>query len=306
MVKRVSILKKIGLGSTALLGLLTCTGFLHQSISTNLEEGNQKIINNNITVSNGELYFESIGKGKPLIFIHAGFSDHRDWKYQIEDFGKEFNTIVYDQRGAGNSSVPISSFSPADDLRAVMDHLKIEKTAVIGHSLGATIALDFALQYPERVSSLILIAPGLNGHMWSPEYSEWFQTIWSLSQPKEMTKQALSAPFYALAMADPDIKSEIEMITKENLEKILTWKSLNLQWFFPEPISKLKELKTQTLIIYGDKDSQDINKIVRVLIDNLPNVEVAQIQNAGHLLNFEQPNELNQLILKFLRDRHSD
>lgn len=306
MVKCVSILKKIGLGSAALLGLLTCAGFLDHSIRKNPEEDKQKSVNNNVTVSNGELYFESTGEGEPLIFIHAGFSDRRDWKYQIEDFGKEFNTIVYDQRGAGNSSVPTSSFSPADDLRAVMDHLKIEKTAVIGHSLGATIALDFALQYPERVSSLILVAPGLNSHMWSPEYSEWFQTIWNLSQPKEMTKQALSAPFYALAMANPDIKSEIEMITKENLEKILTWKNFDLQWFFPEPISKLKELKTQVFVVYGDQDSQDIKQIARILTDNLPNVKITQIQNADHLLNFEQPNELNTLILKFLRDRHSD
>ncbi len=85
MVKFVSILKKISLGSAALLGLLTCTGFLYQSISANLEEDKQKSVNHNVTVSNGELYFESTGEGEPLIFIHAGFSDHRDWKYQIED-----------------------------------------------------------------------------------------------------------------------------------------------------------------------------------------------------------------------------
>lgn len=257
----------------------------------------------NVTVPNGELYFESTGEGEPLIFIHAGFSDRRDWNHQIEPFGKEFNTIVYDQRGSGKSSVPTIPFSPADDLKAIMDHLKITKTAVIGHSLGGTIALDFALQYPERVSSLILVAPGLNGHVWSTEHSEWFKTIWSLSQLAEMTKQAMSASFYMLAMDNPDIKSEIEMITKENLEKILAWKNFDLQWFFPEPISKLKELKTPTFVAYGNKDSQDIKQIVHTLSENLPNIKVIQVQNADHLLNFEQPHELNTLILNFLKDR---
>src|SRR4051812_26726080 len=104
--------------------------------------------NGKVTVPDGELSFESSGSGKgvPLILIHAGFSDRRDWKHQIEDFGKKFNTIVYDQRGAGNSSVPTTAFWPADDLRALMDHLKIAKAVVIGHSVGGTVALDFALQ----------------------------------------------------------------------------------------------------------------------------------------------------------------
>jgi pimeloyl-ACP methyl ester carboxylesterase/ribosomal protein S18 acetylase RimI-like enzyme len=253
-----------------------------------------------VTVPDGELYFESTGVGEPLIFLHAGFSDRRDWKHQVKDLEKEFNTIVYDQRGAGNSSVPTASFSPGDDLRAIMDHLKIAKATVIGHSLGGTIALDFALQYPEKVSSLILVAPGLNGHVWSNEYSEWFKTIWSLSKPTDMLQQTMSAPFYVLAVTNPNIKSEIEEIIKENIEKMLTWKSLDIQWFFPEPISKLKELEIPTLVIYGDKDSQDIKQIVDALIENLPNVKATKIQNADHLLNFEKPNELNALIFKFL------
>ena len=257
-----------------------------------------------VAVPNGELYFESIGKGEPLILIHAGFFDRRDWKHQIENFGKEFNVIVYDQRGAGNSSVPTASFSPADDLRAVVAHLKIERAALIGHSLGGTIALDFALQYPERVSSLILVAPGLNGYAWSNEYSEWFKEIWNLSQLTEMTKQALSAPFYALGMEKPDIKSEIKTIVKENLQKMLTWENFDLEWFFPEPVSELKELKIPTFVAYGNKDSEDIKQIAQTLIENLPNVKTAQIQDADHLLNFEKPNELNALILNFLKNMH--
>ena len=254
-----------------------------------------------VTVPDGELYFESTGEGEPLILIHAGFSDHRDWKYQIKDLGKKFNIIVYDQRGAGKSSVPTASFSPADDLKAIIDHLKLAKATLIGHSLGGTIALDFALQYPEKVSALILVAPGLNGHVWSDEYSEWFKTIWSLSQPTDMLQQAMSAPFYRLAMANPNIKSEVEMIAKENLEKILTWKTLDIRWFFPEPLSKLKELKIPTFVIYGDEDSKDITQIVHALIENLPNVKTTEIQNADHLLNFEKPNELNTLIFRFLK-----
>jgi pimeloyl-ACP methyl ester carboxylesterase len=261
--------------------------------------------NGKVTIPNGELYFETTGKGEPLILIHAGFSDRRDWKYQIKDFGKEFTTIVYDQRGSGNSSVLTAAFSPADDLKALMDHLKIAKTVLVGHSIGGTIALDFALQYPESVAALVLIAPGLNGYSWSKEYQELMKGIWSVPQPDEMTKKYLSAPFYAIGMSEPNIKLELEAITKESFQKVLTWKTFDIQdvrWFFPESISKLKELQIPTFVVYGDKDAPDIKQIVRILGENIPNIKTAQIKNVDHILNFEKPSELNTLVLDFLSD----
>jgi len=75
-----------------------------------------------VQISDGELYFQSTGAGEPLILIHAGFSDHRDWQNQIKAFGEKFNVITYDQRGSGNSSVLASAFMPAGDLKVLMDY----------------------------------------------------------------------------------------------------------------------------------------------------------------------------------------
>jgi pimeloyl-ACP methyl ester carboxylesterase len=265
----------------------------------------EKTDSGKVIVQNGELYYEKLGEGKPLILVHAGFSDHRDWTHQINDFGKEYNTIAYDQRGSGNSSVIKTGFSPADDLKAIMDYLKIEKTFLIGHSIGGTIALDFALQYPKKVSALVLLASGLNGYLWSKEYMELMNAIWCVPQPEAMTKQFLSAPFYAVSMSEPSIKFDIETITKENFQKILTWETFDVRevhWYFPESISKLKELKIPTLVVYGDKDAEDIKQIAQLLSKNIRNTKTTQIKNTDHLLNFEKPNELNKLVLDFLSD----
>ncbi len=261
--------------------------------------------NGKVMTTNGELYFESTGKGEPLILIHAGFSDRRDWQHQVADFAKKFNVITYDQRGSGNSSVPATAFSPADDLHALMVYLNIERAILVGHSIGGTIALDFALQYPQMASALILVASGLNGYIWSQEYQEWMKGIWESLQPEEMMKQALSASFYAVAMSDPNIKSAIETITKESIQKILTWETFNVhdvQWFFPDPLLKLKELKIPGLVMYGDKDSQDIKKIAQIISETLPKVKVVQIENVDHLLNFEKPTELGNLVFNFLSE----
>lgn len=263
----------------------------------------KNIIRDKVKVSQGELYLEKIGCGEPLILIHAGFSDRRDWEHQVKDFGTNYQTIVYDQRGSGNSSTIETVFSPAEDLKAVMDHLKIEKTHLIGHSIGGSIALDFALQYPEKVLSLVLVASGLNGYSWSKEYLELMQSVWKTPQPEIMTKSFLSAPFYAIGMRDDNIKSEIEMITLENFRKVLTWKTFDIRdvhWFFPEAKIKLKNLKIPTLVIYGDQDSEDIKNIAHIFIDNIADVKNAIVKDTDHLLNFEKPEELNRLILNFL------
>jgi len=258
-----------------------------------------------VAVPNGELYFEKIGNGEPLILIHAGFSDRRDWMHQISDFGKKYGTIAYDQRGFGNSSITEGEFSPADDLKAIVDHLNIDKTILVSHSLGGTIALDFALQYPNNVEALVLIASGLNGYSWSKEYLELMGSIWSVPQPEIMTKKFLSAPFYAIGMHEPSIKYDVETMTKENFNKVLTWKTFDVHdvhWFFPEPAAKLKDIKAPTFVVYGDQDAEDIKKIAHLLSENIQNVETTIIKNADHLLNFEKPTELNNLVLDFLSD----
>ncbi len=256
--------------------------------------------NGKVPLLNGEISFNQTGEGAALVCIHAGFSDHRDWKYQVEAFSKKYLTIVYDQRGAGNSSVPITAFWPADDLKALMDDLKIEKTILIGHSVGGTVAVDFALQYPDRVSALVLVASGLSGHPWSQEYKEWEQSIFSTPQPDAMTNQTLSTPFYATSMAKSELKAEIKTITRENMQKILTWQSFDIRLFFPNQISELKNIKIPTLIVYGDKDSQDIKKIAHTINDQVKSATLIEMKNTDHLLNFENPEELNSIILDFL------
>ncbi len=263
----------------------------------------EEIIIDTVTVPNGELYLEKLGKGRPLILIHAGFSDHRDWANQMKSFGENYQTIAYDQRGSGNSSPITTAFSPADDLKAIMKHLNLEKAVLIGHSIGGAIAIDFALQYPDKVLGLVLVASGVNGYQWSKNYLDWMQSIWSTPQPETMTELFLSAPFYKIGMKEPIIKSENEIITKENFSKVLTWQTFDVRdvhWFFPEAHTKLKDLKSPTLVVYGDKDSEDIQKIADIFEKNIKNVKTDMIKDVDHLLNFEKPEELNNLILNFL------
>src|ERR1700733_1755014 len=103
---------------------------------------------NTVNIPNGTLHYESIRGEETIIFIHAGFFDSREWEHQTNYFNKKYNVIIYDQRGFGNSSIVSSAFSPAEDLKFLIDQLNINKAHIVGHSLGGTIALDFSIKYP--------------------------------------------------------------------------------------------------------------------------------------------------------------
>ncbi|GFP76337.1 alpha/beta fold hydrolase [Clostridium fungisolvens] len=117
-----------------------------------------------LKINNSNLFYSLTGEGEPLVFIHGNFNDSRIWDYQIDDFSRNYKVIRYDLRGYGKSDTPISSFSHCEDLKELFDFLKIKDVTVIGSSSGGSVAVDFALQYPELVKALILVAPAINGY----------------------------------------------------------------------------------------------------------------------------------------------
>ncbi|CAG7642380.1 alpha/beta fold hydrolase [Paenibacillus allorhizosphaerae] len=114
----------------------------------------------------GRLYFETAGSGEyAIIFIHGMGLDHRMWDDQFEPFSRQYTAIRYDVRGYGKSTMPEKEpYSHQNDLKWLLDRIGIIQAALVGISMGGGIALDFALDYPECVSSLILSNSALNGY----------------------------------------------------------------------------------------------------------------------------------------------
>jgi pimeloyl-ACP methyl ester carboxylesterase len=114
-------------------------------------------------------YYEEAGRGAPLVLIRGLGSDLQAWALQVPVLAKHFRVITYDNRGAGRTSAPDKPYSiagMADDLAALLDELRVDKTSILGYSMGGMIAQEFALKYPNRVEKLILLATssGLDGY----------------------------------------------------------------------------------------------------------------------------------------------
>ena len=117
-----------------------------------------------VAVDDGSLYYESLGKGAPVILIHGGFGDRRMWDTQFEPLSQAFRVIRYDHRGFGKSSAAAKAYSPVADLVALMDHLELKRANLVGNSMGGTLALDFALLQPDRTGAVVVVASSAGGY----------------------------------------------------------------------------------------------------------------------------------------------
>src|SRR3974377_2046596 len=115
-----------------------------------------------ITTDDGvKLYYHEAGNGIPIVFVHEFAGDSRSWEAQFRHFGRSYRCIAYNARGFPPSDVPggCARYSQArarDDIRAVLDGLKIDKAHVVGLSMGGFAALHFGFTYSDRARSLVL------------------------------------------------------------------------------------------------------------------------------------------------------
>src|SRR5258708_30063278 len=111
-------------------------------------------------INGAALYYEVAGEGHSLVLVHAGIADSRMWDSQFVEFAKYYRVIRYDRRGSGKSRMPDGEFYDADDLFALLKLLNVDTTYCLGLSRGASIVLEFALDYPAMIDALIFAAPG--------------------------------------------------------------------------------------------------------------------------------------------------
>lgn len=112
-----------------------------------------------------DIFYTLQGQGKPLVLLHGNSQSRKYLAHQIRDFRREYQVITIDSRGHGRSTLGFKRLSiplMAGDVKAVLDHLQITRTAIMGFSDGANIGLQVAMMFPDLVSALVLISANLS------------------------------------------------------------------------------------------------------------------------------------------------
>jgi pimeloyl-ACP methyl ester carboxylesterase len=255
-------------------------------------------------VDGTRLFYEMKGTGPALVLIHGGQLDSRMWDDQFDLLTKRFTVIRYDVRGYGGSFQPDRLYSDADDLAALLDYLKAQKAHVVGLSLGGRVAVDFAVAYPKRVSSLTLVGPGLAGYE-PPNAEEADLRMWNLLKlardegPDKVTGAWLKDPYMAPAMEQARLSRRLWRLSRENAH---CWLLNPVLQRSPRPPAgkRLSEIKAPTLLVLGDRDVPQIKATVEALEKGISGSKKVVIKGAGHMVNMEQPDKFNQALLAFL------
>ena len=249
-----------------------------------------------------DLYFEITGNGHPVVLIHSGGTDLRLWTFLAPLLSKNYKVIAFDGRGAGKSPSPLKHANYVEDVLALMDYLELNQVTIIGHSMGGQIATDFALNYPERVSKLVLIAPSLTGFPYSKEFEQYHIKI-SEAAPNidRMLELALDSPTYQVVIDSPQKDLNVQML-RQHFGRILEWPAdFSINWPQPPAIERLEELKPETLFIIGKKDLAD-NFRVADCFRKVPNIRFIEKEDTDHMLPLTHSAELYQEITAFMED----
>jgi pimeloyl-ACP methyl ester carboxylesterase len=256
----------------------------------------------------GALAWESAGEGPDVVFLHPGLWDGRVWDEQFGVFSRTYRVLRLDFRGYGRSSRPEPgrSYSHVDDLEAVMDAASVERTALVGCSMGGSTAIDFALEYPSRVSALVLASSGMNA----------FDD--RLTPEEEAELELLDAPV-AEAMEAGDIERaerarlriwaplgtedeagrRISEIAFDNIHE-MTMDETGRRDISPPAIERLEQIEAPTLVLPADNDPLVFRRLSAILAERIPDARLVQIPETDHVVNMRRAAEFNRVVLGFL------
>ena len=254
-------------------------------------------------VNGTTLYYEVQGSGHPLVLLHGGNLDLRMWDQQFAQFAQEYRVIRYDARGFGRSGAWSAPYQAHEDLRALLDDLAIERAHLVGLSMGGRIALDFALENPERVGALVLAGPGLSGFENPIPITErdWLLSIWETAQLGDAVGAAelwLESPYMAPAMSDPELAPLLRTLATENSR---VWVDEDTRVpLSPPAIGRLEDVLAPTLLIVGSRDAPEIHRVAELLTAGIPGLRREVFEGSGHMINMERPDQFNRVVLDFL------
>jgi pimeloyl-ACP methyl ester carboxylesterase len=261
-------------------------------------------------VNGTRLYYEIAGEGHPLTLVHGGLVDRRLWDDQFDVFAQHYRVIRYDIRGFGDSDSVQSGLAPyslEQDLYELLRFLGVEKTYLMGLSLGGAIATNFTLEHPEMVDALILVGSGLEGFEASEESKQkWaeFEEIFEKGDVEQIVELEnriwTDGPNRTPDQVNPTVRARVHEMNMHNFA-IMNPEAPRPQELEPPAITRLSEIRVPTLIIVGDEDVRDILTIADILEKGIPGAKKVSIPNTAHHLNMEQPETFNRIVLEFLK-----
>jgi len=250
--------------------------------------------------------YDTVGQGQDLVFLHAGIANRSMWQVQLDAFADRFRCTTFDSRGFGDSAIGQKPYSRRDDLAAVLDAVGADSATLIGCSIGAQLALDFAIEFPARVDRLVLVGvtpAGFDGEDDSMLVEMWPVADAAIKAGDFETAGRIEArlwvdgPRRGEGSAPAWIRDKV-VEWSIPINQVKDWgDSRQLE---PLAMQRLDEVTAETLVIVGAEDAEVVLAGCRATAAGIRNSQLAELAGTAHLPNMEVPDAFNRVLAGFL------
>lgn len=276
------------------ISLTVLTGFLFLLVGCT-EEAPQSITD---ARSGNGLAYDLLGEGPLVVLIHGTNLNRRMWDGDVAWLAEQASVLQYDLRGQGVSETPTDPYSNHEDLLELLDELGKEQVSLIGLSAGVQVALDVALNAPNRVRRMIMVSPSLTGYV-PEERPPFFSDLSDALQDRDFDRAnevLLASPMMSVP---PKFEQRVRTMVEDNSRLWTIPRSL-IEQPSPPAIERLNEIRAPVLILVGTNDLDMIHTQGRLLDRRLENGRLVTVPGGGHLLNMSSPDSFREEVSAFL------
>ena len=263
-------------------------------------------------VNGVKLYYEEVGQGLPLLFVHEFAGEARSWHLQTRALARRYRCIAFNARGYPPSDVPedpaaYSQAQAAEDIRGMLDALGIARAHVCGLSMGGYATLHFGLLHPDRALSLVVAGAGYGSV--AGERERFKKDVEETARRFVEDGIVAVADFYTkgptrVQLMDKDPKGWQELydqfVAQSAEGHALTMRGVQMNRPSVYELEKgLEQLEVPTLIVTGDEDEPCLEPAL-YLKRKIRSSGLLVLPKSGHTVNLEEPEGFNRGILDFL------
>jgi 3-oxoadipate enol-lactonase len=225
-----------------------------------------------------------------VVLLHPGWGDSRIWDDVLALLAGRRRVVRYDTRGYGSSPAPAGPFTQLGDLTAVLDQLGIARAVLVGHSGGGGTAIGLALDQPERVSALVLLAPGVQDYPWPGNDPYWrhFEAAFSAGDADALAELGMRT--WAAASADPAAQAQIHAAVAA------FFRLGDFEQPDPPAFARLGEIRAPAVVAVGDLEYPMVAECGRAVAERIPDCQLVTVPGADHLLPLRVPDLIADVI----------
>jgi pimeloyl-ACP methyl ester carboxylesterase len=261
-----------------------------------------------ISANGINIYYETRGKGEPLLLIMGITAPGSVWEKHVAAWEKDFQCILPDNRGVGQSDKPMGPYSTgmmADDCAALLDELGIAQVKVVGVSMGSTIAQQLAIRHPQKVKSMVLMCPWARCDNKAKAIFELMVDCKARFRPEEFSRFVQQLIFSKASWDDPEVYAGMLSDRKNaafdtNPQPLIGLEGQAAACMEHAVLDQLALLSVPTFVLGGDEDEFTPSWMTKEVADAIPGSELQIYPRSGHAFHWENLDDFNKRVSDWL------